>query len=627
MANAVVDPDRAPMKLYAGLKLPSEGSIRLLDIAPGQQKTPIEVSLRVVSLDSRPQYEALSYTWGSSSQCNTILVNEIYSTPVTDNLFRALKRLRHETESRTLWVDALCINQQDTDERSQQVAIMGSIYRSAKCVDVWLGEPSFVFPFSLDIRNYVDGPLFQGVVENLRGPARAPMSLHGFRSLVKNHVNAIISAIENTVPPWHERAWTIQEFSLAREVRLCFGRHNIQYDSGWFGTMAFSGHLNKQMDFYRKICNLDQLRTASKSAPVQEPPSSPVDILHVATRVMAGARATDARDMIYSVLGLIDGREADMIGSDYTSKCTVVFAKATFASMVVRRDFDILCLVRLTGCGRDGIPSWAVNFANLEASDVDAMRRSERRGIVLDDDLQIQVALDASAQALTLSGARFDTIADCVSLRGISNTRGPQGSRSNVMQQVGALIADSILSVAHVLSKPVLPETARHGSNNLRRRLNKHAELAFVREAGTYSNKIRAKYSTEKFMSLPTLFWAFQQWSRAIEGRRITWRQFHGWVSDEMYDIEEVFNAVTTLAIAAAGEASVFATSTGLIGLAPATVAAGDVIVLVRNRLQFLLLRPCNSLGRQTYHFGGLVYVHDFMTLENDFSQEEFVLE
>ena len=76
----------------------------------------------------------------------TIGANNSCCMPVTDNLFNALSRLRRRFKMRILWVDRLCINQTDMDERGQQVSMMGRIYREAKCVNIWLGEPDAATP-------------------------------------------------------------------------------------------------------------------------------------------------------------------------------------------------------------------------------------------------------------------------------------------------------------------------------------------------------------------------------------------------------------------------------------------------------------------------------------------------
>ena len=105
--------------------------------------------LRPVSLDFEPKYEALSYTWGVSKKGRTIRVNAEHRVAVTDNLFLALQRLRRRYFKRAHWVDAICINQSNNEERSQQVAMMARIYRQATCINVWLGEPGPVKSFGV----------------------------------------------------------------------------------------------------------------------------------------------------------------------------------------------------------------------------------------------------------------------------------------------------------------------------------------------------------------------------------------------------------------------------------------------------------------------------------------------
>ncbi|KAK3339775.1 heterokaryon incompatibility protein-domain-containing protein [Lasiosphaeria hispida] len=87
-------------------------------------------------------YDALSYTWGSVADSNpTIFVNG-HERAVTANLCAALWHLRDPSGERTLWIDALCINQQNNQEKGQQVQSMAKIYAKASRVIVWLGEPT-----------------------------------------------------------------------------------------------------------------------------------------------------------------------------------------------------------------------------------------------------------------------------------------------------------------------------------------------------------------------------------------------------------------------------------------------------------------------------------------------------
>lgn len=88
------------------------------------------------------QYEALSYTWGEPRFCQSISWSRVRPHSITQSLYDALQRLRSESETRHLWVDQLCINQQDAQERSQQVSSTLLIYQKATSVLVWRGEPN-----------------------------------------------------------------------------------------------------------------------------------------------------------------------------------------------------------------------------------------------------------------------------------------------------------------------------------------------------------------------------------------------------------------------------------------------------------------------------------------------------
>lgn len=145
MENLEANDNSFPCRLYDDLTLASANSIRVLDVLPAKRDDEVRTTLRVVSLDSDPVYEALSYTWGKPDDQKAIKVNDDYDLPVTNNLFRALRNLRDDSETRTLWVDAICINQADVDECNRQVNLVGLIYQTAVCVDIWLGEhrPSF----------------------------------------------------------------------------------------------------------------------------------------------------------------------------------------------------------------------------------------------------------------------------------------------------------------------------------------------------------------------------------------------------------------------------------------------------------------------------------------------------
>ncbi|KAE9363246.1 HET-domain-containing protein, partial [Stipitochalara longipes BDJ] len=125
-----------PTASYTALQEKDE--IRLLHLQPGTEASPIICNIHHIQLSQEPRYEALSYQWGSEAPLKTIELNN-QPRYVRSNLYFALQHLRRRRKARVLWVDALCINQENDVERSHQVFQMGSIYSHARQVCVWLG--------------------------------------------------------------------------------------------------------------------------------------------------------------------------------------------------------------------------------------------------------------------------------------------------------------------------------------------------------------------------------------------------------------------------------------------------------------------------------------------------------
>jgi Heterokaryon incompatibility protein (HET) len=123
------------------LPFPAWRSTRLFTLFPGTHNDPIVGSLSSIGLGSidSPTYEALSYTWGHDKHSIEITVDG-HKHMIRRNLHQALIRVRLPTSPRPLWIDYLCIRQDDLDEKAAQVQIIGDIFFSAKRVLVWVGE-------------------------------------------------------------------------------------------------------------------------------------------------------------------------------------------------------------------------------------------------------------------------------------------------------------------------------------------------------------------------------------------------------------------------------------------------------------------------------------------------------
>jgi hypothetical protein len=184
--------------------------IRLVALQPCPDPTAaIECKILNAILYDRPHYEALSYMWGDEADPQTIKI-EGKAYQIRQNLWLALNQLRLAEEERILWVDAVCINQDNIAERNHQVGFMSSIYRQAHCVIAWLGPETETSHHAMSFLNQI----YEGSV-----PVAECDSLR-----FKEKWAAIKNLCE--MPYWG-RLWIIQEVVLASDVVLCCGKDTL----------------------------------------------------------------------------------------------------------------------------------------------------------------------------------------------------------------------------------------------------------------------------------------------------------------------------------------------------------------------------------------------------------------
>ena len=188
------------------------GRIRLLTLHPStNSEDRIRCTLNEVSLDDKPEYEALSYAWGLPEDVKEILVNGRIVT-VRVNLYQALVHLRKDKD-RALWIDALCINQQNTLERNHQVKQMGRVYENTWRVLAWLGVEK------------------DGSDEAMRCIASAQSYLSRASELSEGigirSAHAISALLERE---YWQRLWIIQELLLAKRARFQCGAQHICWE-------------------------------------------------------------------------------------------------------------------------------------------------------------------------------------------------------------------------------------------------------------------------------------------------------------------------------------------------------------------------------------------------------------
>jgi hypothetical protein len=163
------------------------------------------------------KWDAVSYTWGrgeESSYIKIIANGESWRLPITSNLELALMRLRYEDSYRVLWIDALCIDQDDEDEKSLQVPRMSELYRKADLVAVWLGEEDEKTALAMrHIRNCVDN------VDKFDDWARDATLI--------NEWDALCHFLKRE---WYVRRWIVQEIANASKAILYCGEREIEWD-------------------------------------------------------------------------------------------------------------------------------------------------------------------------------------------------------------------------------------------------------------------------------------------------------------------------------------------------------------------------------------------------------------
>ena len=193
--------------------------VRIIALAPGKWGDEIECSLKTVSLDDDPSYEALSYVWGDPKLPEKTISLQRRRFQVTPSLESALRHLRHEETERTMWVDAVCINQDDMGERSVQVKQMQSIYARTSHLVIWVGEASGDSDLGMETVRQVGG--------ELQGGSHWDVDLANV-SLIKNFLSEKkafdpkpwVAANRLLRRDWFERVWVIL-FSVSISKARC----------------------------------------------------------------------------------------------------------------------------------------------------------------------------------------------------------------------------------------------------------------------------------------------------------------------------------------------------------------------------------------------------------------------
>ncbi|KAK0100199.1 hypothetical protein ONS95_008537 [Cadophora gregata] len=247
------DADLAALECYRYHALRRHRHIRVLILHPGTGDEEIYCTLEVALLDRAPAYEALSYAWGDSKdikerhaiRCGNGRFN------IMPNLFEALKRLRDSSARRVLWIDAICINQHDDEEKSFQVQQMSEIYSSASRVLIWLGEETESVPAAFEAIR-LTRLLFPEEDAQANAEAMSPNQIQFYEQRHFDYVESgemvrIFKMFEPVMEllsrPWFSRKWIVQEVVRGRNSLIVCGSHTLSWSilEETFSHMRFLG--------------------------------------------------------------------------------------------------------------------------------------------------------------------------------------------------------------------------------------------------------------------------------------------------------------------------------------------------------------------------------------------------
>jgi hypothetical protein len=342
-------------KITADIKYPpldsSAAEIRLLLVQPGVPAAPVKCSYQVINLDHEhaTPYATLSYAWGKAAAVEVIFVDSV-EVKISTTLLQAFKRLRQTSEVTALWVDALCIDQEEDREKTLQVGLMHRIYSECDQVAVWLGSLGSIQP-----------EIARAVVETVAWIASEspdlPLWVHDRvqSGSIADGLKVFINA------PWWRRIWTVQEIMLPKRATMYWGPSELAWKhlDRAAEVLKEGGPWFRLPHDFRSNGSLGDLASVVNGLRIAKAEGM-VDLLFR----WRYRDATDPRDKVYGLTGLRRDKQLPCLNTcGYDTDVATLYTRVTVDMINDRR-----CLIPLVGrrVGQskiDGLPSWACDWS------------------------------------------------------------------------------------------------------------------------------------------------------------------------------------------------------------------------------------------------------------------------
>ncbi|KAI0381004.1 heterokaryon incompatibility protein-domain-containing protein [Hypomontagnella monticulosa] len=351
-----------PDSIYAPIPLDAAGLLfRLLQLLPGDTE-PLQCNLTVHTTSAAPVYEALSYVWGTqaSQGSHAIKVNGV-DVYISTNLHAALTSLRDSTTSRILWVDAICINQQDNQEKGVQVSKIVDIYKNAFNVVAYIGEDngSYTDLFNFFNRDRKDESFNEATAR--LGIEKIPM-MENFLEFCRTE--------------WWTRVWIQQEYALPLEdPTFQVGKLQTKGSCVAADSRAFIEEDTAMIEsddntvLYHSVKKVSQwLKSVPRALQVLRL-RFPVDEPHLTyslgeiLRQTPWSRCSDPRDIIFGRQVFLEKCVQILFKPDYSMSKETLFQQVAIWLLVYEHDLDIFW--RYPHRLSHQLPSWVPDFSKM----------------------------------------------------------------------------------------------------------------------------------------------------------------------------------------------------------------------------------------------------------------------
>lgn len=587
-------------------------------------------------LPSSLEYEAVSYTWGAPTFPKILICQDNSILHITENLDAALRRFRLEDRNRYLWVDAVCINQNDLDERARQVSVMGDIYARASEVLVWLGEESSAesdgwiaigLGVTLHEVYYSASPawrrvhwkarlkeimetLLRQIIDDSRW--RRDGFVGGTRFFSEEEIREREEELADKERlwrpvrmffsrPWFTRRWILQEVMNARHSTFYCGEAKIDGEAfvqvaSWLRDPQVRA-VGLDDVILESIMQMQSMMWGFNQHVKGHDPNNILDILET----FQANECSDDRDRIYAVLGLLRQSPENLrfeFAVDYRSSPEVIFTR--FATQILRegKSLDLLAFAGAFRRGSENVqrlelPSWVPDWR---------LRTKSRPFIesgkpLLQTGNSESLLIDEESGILRLQGLEWDMITKVATSIGIqSSPSSDQGSidwmsSGREMQSLTRYSALDSETYSSHLSETL---TAR----GIHDAYGQSSTLDFVFESmlGPLRDWFGGGGNNLAFGSIPSVVTHHEDGSVS---ETFQLRDIQG--TENRRSSDDLIQTTMT-------GRSLFVTKKGYIGIGPDNVQDGDVIMIFFNANVPFILRPSPS---SRFVILGDSYVHD----------------